>query len=299
MKPQWFKKKFAKQPDDANGLPLIVALDGFLSAGNVGSLVTKVLRQNDHGTVYEFDVDSLIDHRARRPGLKFNNDHYHDYRPHRRAVTQHHDLEGAGYLLLSGPEPDYGWDAFVDEVHDIVDEHDIPLVLSVGGVPMGVPHTRPPLLTSHGTRPELVDRKNLWDAEIQIPASVQSLLELRLGESHHDAAGYVVHVPHYLAQVDYPTAALELIDAVGTRLDRIFNVEQLIIEEDLTNTQIKSQIDEQGGLDVLEGLEQQYDAFHSGGETSLLADSEELPSGEELAHQFEEFLARQTGEDQN
>lgn len=299
MTSQWFKNKFAKQPEHPKGLPLIVALDGFLNAGNVGSLVSSVLRQNDQETVYEFDADSLIDHRSRRPFIKFSKDHYHDFRPHRLVVTRHLDLEGAGYLLLSGPEPDYGWESFVEEVHEIVHDHEIPLVLSVGGVPMGVPHTRPPLLTSHGNRPDLVDRSNMWDAEIQIPASAQSLLEFRLGESGHAAAGYVVHVPHYLAQVDYPTAALELIDAVGSRIERIFNVEQLILDEDVTNIQIKAQIDEQGGLDVLEGLEQQYDAFQRGAEDSLLAESEELPSGEELAHQFEEFLARQTGEEQN
>lgn len=295
---QWFKKKFAKSVPREQGLPLIVTLDGFLSAGNVGALAAKVLRQNKIDTIYEFDTDQLIDHRARRPLLKFSSDHYHDYRPHRLSMTQHEDMEGHGYYLLSGPEPDYGWEGFINEVHELVDEHDIPLVLNLGGVPMGVPHTRPPLLTSHGNRPELVDRQNLWDAEIQIPASVQSLLELRLGESGHDAAGYVVHVPHYLAQVDFPTAALELIDAAGGRLDRIFNVERLILDEDVTNAQIRSQIEEQGGLDVLQGLEDQYDAFH-GAEDSLLAEDQELPSGEELAHQFEEFLARHTGEDQN
>ena len=280
------------------GLPLIVVLDGFLNAGNVGSLVSKTLRQNQQGTLYEFDADSLIDHRARRPPITFSHDHYHDYQSHTIAVTQHRDLEGKGYLLLSGPEPDYGWEAFVDEVHDLVDSYDIPLVLGLGGVPMGVPHTRPPILTAHGNAAELVDRKNLWDAEIQIPASVQSLLELRLGEYDHQAAGYVVHVPHYLAQVDFPTAALELIDAAGIRLDRIFNVEDLIIHESETNAQIKSQIDEQGGLDILQGLEDQYDAFQRGTEDSLLAEDENLPSGDEIAHQFEEFLAQQTGEDQ-
>lgn len=294
---QWFKKKFSQSKSPEQGLPLVVLLDGFLSAGNVGSLVSKVLKQNKIGTIHEFDADSLIDHRARRPALKFSRDHYHDYRPHKLAVTQHEDLEGAGYLLLSGPEPDYGWEGFIEEVHEIVDEYDVPIVLSLGGVPMGVPHTRPSLITSHGNRPELVDRTNHWDAEIQIPASVQSLLELRLGEMGHDAAGYVVHVPHYLAQVDFPTAALELVDVAGSRLDRIFNVEQLILAEDVTNAQIKSQIEDQGGLDVLEGLEEQYDAFH-GAEDSLLAESQELPSGDELAHQFEEFLARHTGEEQ-
>ncbi|MCW2710783.1 MAG: proteasome protein, partial [Marmoricola sp.] len=43
--------------------------------------------------------------------------------------------------------------------------------------------------------------------------------------------------------------------------------------------------------DVVTGLEQQYDAFHSQA-SSLLAEDEPLPSGEEIGAQFEQFLAR-------
>ncbi|MEJ7755662.1 MAG: PAC2 family protein [Nocardioidaceae bacterium] len=69
---------------------------------------------------------------------------------------------------------------------------------------MGVPHTRPLVITAHGNRKELVDRRNLWSGQLMVPSSAQALLELRLGELGHDAVGYVVHVPHYLAQVEYP-----------------------------------------------------------------------------------------------
>ena len=43
-----------------------------------------------------------------------------------------------------------------------------------------------------------------WRGELRVPSSAQALLELRLGEWGHDALGFVAHVPHYLAQLDYP-----------------------------------------------------------------------------------------------
>ena len=43
--------------------------------------------------------------------------------------------------------------------------------------------------------------------------------------------------------------------------------------------------------DVVTGLEQQYDAYHTKS-ANLLADDEPLPSGEEIGAQFEQFLAR-------
>ena len=78
-------------------------------------------------------------------------------------------------------------------------------MVSLGSVPMAVPHTRPVQLTNHATaRP--AGAENVWRGEIRVPASAQSLLELRLGEWGHDAMGFVAHIPHYVAQFDYPQA---------------------------------------------------------------------------------------------
>lgn len=287
---QWFRRRSRKQALP-KGLPLIHVLEGFLSAGHVADLTTAALLENEVSTVHEFDVDWLLDHRARRPAIRFERDHYRDYDRPRLRISQHRDLDDREYLVLSGPEPDVGWEAFVSEAIGVIGQLEVPLVLGLGGVPMGVPHTRPAVLTAHGNRPELVDRPNVWDAEIQIPSSIQSLLELRLGEHGIDAAGYVIHVPHYLAQIEYPTAAIALLDAAGVRLGLNFYSEALRAAQIETNAQIESQIAEQGGQDVLRGLEQQYDAFHRGAAASLLAD-ERLPSGDELADQLERFLAQ-------
>ena len=62
--------------------------------------------------------------------------------------------------------------------------------------------------------------------------------------------------------------------------------------------EIEEQIEQQGGTEVLSGLEEQYDAFTRGAAESLLASDEDLPSGDELADQFEQFLARQRKNDQ-
>ena len=170
--------------------------------------------------------------------------------------------------------------------------------LGLGAVPMGVPHTRPPMITAHGTRPELVDRKNLWSAQVTVPSSAQALLEYRLGQWGHDAAGYVVHVPHYLAGIDYPPAALALIDALVDRTGLSVDVDGLRSRQGETLAEIEEQIEQQGGASVLSGLEEQYDAFTRGAAESLLASDEDLPSGDELADQFEQFLARQRKNDQ-
>ncbi len=283
--------------DPADGPVLIHALDGFLGAGAAARLAAEQLVSDDGEVVHAFDVDALLDYRARRPTLNFAQDRYQDYAEPRLEIVRHHDSEGMPYLLMVGPEPDFMWERFIAETHEVIQELGVSLTLGLGAVPMGVPHTRPPMITAHGTRPELVDRKNLWSAEVTVPSSAQSLLELRLGEWGHDAAGYVVHVPHYLAQIDYPDAAIALLGALSDRTGLTIDDSVLRARQDATRAEIEQQIVDQGGEGLLEGLEEQYDAFTRGAAESLLAHDEELPSGEELANEFEQFLERQRKND--
>jgi len=66
--------------------------------------------------------------------------------------------------------------------------------------------------------------------------------------------------------------------------------------------QIQAKIDEQVNssvevAQVVAALERQYDAFLEAQENrSLLSRDEELPTGEELAGEFQRYLAQQTGD---
>ena len=279
------------------GPVLIHALDGFLGAGSASRMVADQLSSGEGEVVHEYDIDALLDYRARRPMMNFAADQYSSYDEPRLRIVREHDTSGTPYLLLSGPEPDFMWERFIDETRQVIERLGVPLTLGLGAVPMGVPHTRPAMITAHGTRPELVDRKNMWSAEVTVPSSAQSLLELRLGQSGHDAAGYVVHVPHYLAQIDFPDAAIALLGALTDRTGLNIDDSALRTRQEATRAEIEQQIHDQGGEGLLEGLEEQYDAFTRGAAESLLAHDEELPSGDEIADQFEEFLARQDNKD--
>lgn len=285
-------------PREGKGPVLIHALDGFLGAGSAARLASEQLRSGEGEVIHEFDLDEMFDYRARRPMIGFRENHYADYDDPTLQIVLEHDANGMPYFLMAGPEPDFQWERFINEVHEVIEDHDVPLTLGIGAVPMGVPHTRPPMITAHGTRPELVDRQNLWSAQVTVPSSAQSLLEFRLGQWGHDAAGYVVHVPHYLAQIDYPTASLALLDALVDRTGLSIDVDSLRARQGEALAEIEQQIEEQGGASLLGGLEEQYDAFTRGAAQSLLASDEDLPSGDELADQFEQFLARQRKNEQ-
>ncbi|EON23655.1 MULTISPECIES: PAC2 family protein [Nocardioides] len=281
--------------DDASELTLVVVLSGFLDAGKSAELAAQHLEALGEGRVVAtFDVDSLHDYRARRPPVSFVRDHYADYEAPRLVVRALRDTGGTPFLLLRGPEPDIRWEAFARAVREVVERFDVRRVVSLGAVPMAVPHTRPIAITPHANQPELVTGPSPWSGELRVPASAQALLEIRLGEWGHAAMGYVAHIPHYLAQMEYPQAAVVLLEhlEIGGRLT--IDLTEVRAAAETTEAEIANYLESHDEVgNVVHGLEQQYDAFRDAeaAGSSLLAADEPMPTGEDLGRQFEQFLA--------
>ena len=137
---------------------LVLALDGFVDAGAAARLAVDSLVATGPGQpVVRFDVDQLVDYRSRRPPLRFETDRWTSYSAPELEVVALTDSGGTGYLLLSGPEPDTQWERFAAAVEQLVRRLDVRLVVTMAGIPMAVPHTRPIGVTVHGTRSELTE----------------------------------------------------------------------------------------------------------------------------------------------
>lgn len=281
--------------DGVEELTLVVALTGFLDAGQASALaVQHLLDQGEGPVVATFDVDSLHDYRARRPPISFVEDHYERYEAPRLSVRVLHDTGGTPYLLLRGPEPDIRWEGFALAVREVVERLGVTRVVSLGAIPMAVPHTRPIAVTYHANDPALLTGRSIWRGEVRVPSSVQALLEVRLGEWGHPALGYITHIPHYLAQMDYPVASVTLLEQLerGGRLT--IDLTSLRRAAEGCEGEIVEFLESHAEVaEVVQALEQQYDTFRRAEEAgaSLLAPDEPLPTGEDLGAQFEQFLA--------
>jgi hypothetical protein len=281
---------------ESGELTMVLVLDGFLDAGNAAAhAAAHLLEQGGEATVVAtFDVDQLHDYRARRPAMSFVQDHYEAYDAPRLLVRLLHDNGGTPFLLMHGPEPDNRWEAFAAAVREVVERLRVTRVVSMGSVPMAVPHTRPIAITPHANRSELVPGASPWRGELRIPSSAQSLLEIRLGEWGHDMLGFVAHIPHYLAQLDYPQASvvlLERVELAGRLTVDLSDLRALAEEREEEIAGYLAANEEVG--EVVTALERQYDAFEQAEESgsNLLATDEPLPTGDEIGRQFEQFLA--------
>jgi len=286
----------ADLPELANQA-MLYSFDGFIDAGASGALVTEhLLGALEHRVLAIFDVDRLLDYRSRRPVMTFVKDRWEHYDAPALRLHVVHDQVGTPFLLLAGPEPDHEWELFIAAVLRLVDRLKVRVSVGFHGIPMAVPHTRPLGLTAHATRAELVAGYAPFLNRVQVPGSVGALLELRLGESGKDAIGFAIHVPHYLAQAPYPAAALTALDAVIKATGLALPTDPLRERAQRADAEITRQVEGSEEIkSLVSALEEQYEAYAEAGqrENLLTDDLDKLPTAEELAAQFEQFLAQQ------
>ncbi|WP_203928821.1 proteasome assembly chaperone family protein [Virgisporangium ochraceum] len=274
---------------------LLQALDGFVDAGSAVQLAREhVMSALNARLIARFDIDQLLDYRSRRPTMKFVEDHWESYDEPVLGLYHVRDDEGTAFLMLAGPEPDLQWERFIAAALTLIERLDVRITVGLTAIPMAVPHTRPIGVTAHATRPELIAGYEPWLRQVQVPASVANLLEYRLGKHGHDAIGFAVHVPHYLAQSPFPAAAEELLTRLSRSTGLLLPTEELRSAAELVRVEVDKQVAAaEDATALVKMLEQQYDSFSRGrGDNDLLAaETAALPTADELGAELERFLA--------
>lgn len=277
------------------GLPLVAGLTGSADAGGAVAQTTEYLRETlDTTVVATFDIDELLDYRARRPIILFEGDHLSDYTPPRLELELARDELGRPFLLLTGFEPDFRWEQFSAAVLLLVDRFQVSSTTWVNSIPMPVPHTRPIRVTVSGNREELIETMSVWRPTTQVPSNALHLIEYRLVELGHPTTGFVLLVPHYLADAEYPSAAVAALEAISAATGRIFPTDALREQGREFLGRIDEQVGENGELAKLVGtLEERHDAYMEGTtlRSPLTDEDGELPSADEIAAELEKFLA--------
>lgn len=287
------------------GLPLVVVLSGSTDAGGaVAQLDRYFWEKSGPEEILRFDTDQFLDYRARRPAITFEEDHFVDYSPEEITLSIAHDELGARFLLLSGFEPDFRWESFVDAVLMLVHEFEVSITVWQQAIPMPVPHTRQIVATVSGSRDDLIER-SAWQPTTRLPASIVHVIEYRLHSLGDEVVGFAHLVPHYLANNDYPEVLCAELDSLMAATGLLFAKDEAREQAQEFRAQVDRQISEnEESQEMLANLEQRFDAYQeerdqSDLRTSLLDDDTPLPTADQLASELERFLAeRQQGPEQ-
>lgn len=280
-------------PGELDRPVMLFCLSGFIDAGQAGRLaVDHLMSAVEHRVLARFDLDEVFDYRARRPVMTYDRDHWADYAAPALELHLVKDLDGTAFLLLTGPEPDLQWERFVAAVIQLVEHFDVRLSIGAHAIPMGVPHTRPVGVSAHATDPSRVAGYRPWVGQLEVPGHVTGLLELRLGRAGHEAAGFAVHVPHYLAQNEYPAAAQVLLESMGRLGGLRLPIQALVTAGEEVMAAVAAEVADQPEVQaVVRALEEQYDSLVGQDDSPIGPGSSQLPSGDELGAELERFLA--------
>lgn len=282
---------------DHSGPTLVVALHGYADAGQAIESGAKHLRAAlEHRAIASFNADELIDYRSRRPAVTIDQNTVMRSESLDLGLDVLKDSQGHNFLLLSGPEPDMRWDAFTKAVRELADRFDVAQTVCLYAAPMAVPHTRPMVITAHGTNPDVNAQFFTMDSKFTVPGSAALHLEKALADKGHEVNGLTAHVPHYLAASDYPEATWRLLDAVAHIAELNLPLKSLQADAERVMAQVDEQVQESPEIQaVVHALEGQYDEelerYQSKQNKPALGLDTPLPTGEELGQEFERYLA--------
>ena len=271
---------------------MVVMLTGWIDAsGAAAAAMTTVQEEWAVRPLATFDGDTFIDYRARRPTMELREGVnvrlvWADIELH---VGQ--DSEGHDVLTLSGPEPDSQWRKFADVASTLAVQLGVQQMVALGAYPFATPHTRDPRLSSSSPSADVVANVPYLKNSVDVPAGMGAVLEHAFIDKGMPALGIWAQVPHYVSAMSYPAATLALLtglhDVAGLVVDAAAIRQETIIQRQRLDQLVASNDEHRSMVNQLEELydqaQQQTDLLGTGG----------IPTGEELAAEFERFLRDQ------
>ncbi len=288
MDDEIFSRMMPLSEPDLHEPVMIYALEGWIDAGLGASTAISTLLESIHTEpLATFDTDYFIDQRARRPLVRIVDGVTTELTWPEITLRWGRDRDGADMLFLVGPEPDFHWSDFVEAVTDAALSYNVRMAIGLGAFPAPTPHTRPVRVI--GTAPEqsahLLSAIGTVTGELEVPAGINSALELGFADVDIDVVTLWSRVPHYVASMPYPQASAALIDGLARMAGLTLDATQLRISAEEARSRVDDLVrNNPDHATMIEQLEQVADED----EGNSLGD--DLPSGDELAAELERFL---------
>lgn len=257
---------------------LIVALEGWVDAAAAATTAANHIARGGE-RVAVFDVDAIVDYRARRPMLDIVDGSIKNVSWPETAVT--HVRSGARDLLvLTGPEPDTSWRAFSAGVLDFALRAGVTQHISLGAIPLAVPHTRPtPVLMTATPRDLLTPEDPRPEGLLRVPTAAVTAIEVTIADQGIPVVGFWAQTPHYLTS--FFQASLALAERLRRHVGGDFDLDGLVQAAARERGQLDAIIAERP--EVREHVEQL--------EAMTPEDiTQRLPTGDEIASEIERYL---------
>ncbi len=276
-------------PPDLRSPTLVAAFVGWNDAASAATTALEAVAVSlESEVIARVDPEEFFDFQDTRPTVRLTAGQTRRIEwPANTLISAPAPTAERDLLLLSGTEPSLRWRSFTELVVQAAERLEVEMVVTLGALIADVAHTRPVPITGLATDPELVQQLGLSRSRYEGPTGIVGVLHDACRRRGITSASLWAAVPHYVAAVPNPKAAMALL----RRLESLTGVAIEASELEEAAERFDEQIDRAVAAnpeieELVERLEQEQ------------ADSVELddvPSGETIASDFQRFL-RQRGE---
>ncbi len=193
-------------------------------------------------------------------------------------------------VLLDGTEPNLRWRTFSETVATAADALGVDMVITLGALVAEVSHNLPVPITGLASDEQLVEELDLQRSSYEGPTGIVGVVHDCCRRVGMTSASLWAAVPHYVAAVPNPKAALALL----RRLEGLTGiaVDATELEEETTS------YEEQIGRAVAANPEiaELVERIEAEQAEQYGPDGEDLPSADTIAREFQQFLQQRRGE---
>jgi proteasome assembly chaperone (PAC2) family protein len=260
------------------------------AAAAASTALTAVGDAFDSETIAQIDPEDYFDFQSTRPTIVLSEGQARRIEwPHNHLIAARIPSAERDLVLLDGTEPNLRWRTFSETVATAADALGIEMVITLGALIAEVSHTLPVPITGLASDEELVEELDLQRSNYEGPTGIVGVVHDCCHQVGMTSASLWAAVPHYIAAVPNPKAALALLRRLegltGIAVDATDLEEEATAYEDQINRAIAANPE-------IEELVEKIEAEQS----EQLDAPEDLPSADTIARDFQQFLRQQGNE---
>ena len=279
------------EPPHLRSPVLVCAFAGWNdAAGAATTALTAAAESLGAEVVAQIDPEDFFDFQANRPTISLAEGQTREIEwPGNVLLTATPEGAERDLVLLAGTEPNLKWRTFSEGIAEAAERLGVEMVVTLGALVADVAHTLPVPITGLASDAELVERLDLERSSYEGPTGVVGVLHHACARRGIPSASLWAAVPHYVAAVPNPKAALALLRRLEGLTGVAVEASALEEESESFEEQVSNAVSANPEIqELVQRLESE--------QAEQLDMGEDIPSGESLAEDFENFL-RQRGDD--
>ena len=256
------------------------------AAASASTALTSIASALDADLVARVDPEDYFDFQSTRPTITL------DEGQTRRIEWPENDIYAArvpsadrDVVLLDGTEPNLRWRTFSETIATAADALGVEMVITLGALVAEVSHTLPVPITGLASDEKLVEELDLQRSSYEGPTGIVGVVHDCCRQVGMSSASLWAAVPHYVAAVPNPKAALALL----RRLEGLTGIAVDATELEEETSSYEEQIDR--AIAANPEIEELVDRIEA--EQTELNGPEDLPSADSIARDFQQFLRQQ------